>query len=175
VLVLGLPGCSSFAIPSGTLIDALTIEQLRSTAIGRTLQNMGYTPLASWSENDTVIGYTYVACGDEANLSACNDTARETASMALPNFYVNPEGKVIGLEGPVATNSRWNYYMLVPESYQDFANLSPRKQQELLSALTQVCTHIGDPDGSRDGETAILTSIGAVTGGATNNFQPFEA
>lgn len=106
----------------------------------------------------------FTACDTSTTtLSQCNDQRDSLATAEKPNVYINVRsGILFKLEGPyVKAGDERNYFVNIPEDYQDFAALSTEQQQTLLNIMPQVVDLIGRP--SDNGHQTIILTIGQTT------------
>lgn len=148
-LAAALAGCRLFgdAAPVRVTVPS-DIPAVQAIEPGASLKKYGYTPVSNLYKKDTQIGHVYVACGETRNISKCGSDLHNRGTTTRPNVYIK-DGKIAVLEGPHTSDvDDRSYYVTVPETYQDFAALTPEQQQELLeTTMSEVINQLGSPDG----------------------------
>jgi hypothetical protein len=161
VLGLGLGllvGCSK-AAPINTTVPN-NIASIEAGQPGASLKQFGYTPVTGWYQNHKRVGYVYVACGNETNVSKCGSDLHNKGTMSHPNVYVI-QGKVLQLEGPHdSSNDDRSYYLKVPPAWQNFAALTHVQQKQLLGIMPEAAKAYGKP--SEAYSQTVDLSIGQV-------------
>lgn len=158
LLAAGASACDASQV--GTVVPT-NAQQLQSSEPGKALTSYGYTPVAHLFRDHKVVGEAWVNCGEEGNLTACSRDIHNRGSFEHPNVYVI-DGKVVQLEGPHGSSiDDRSYRVKVPDSYQDFAGLTVKEQQDLLAVMPDIAQAIGHPSGAETYQVA--TQIGIVT------------
>jgi hypothetical protein len=146
-------------VPSTVPSDVAAIG---NTAIGKALANFGYTPVSNLYKNKQVVGYVYVACGKQTNLSKCGQNRHQEAKTDKPVIYVDSKGNITQIEGKPASGYIWNVYSTVPANLQSFGTLSATDQQKIFKIMPEVMAHY-DEGAISNLQELLVPGVGQIT------------